>query len=288
MKKIIVAIVIVVLVVGGYFGFLQYQSNQAQVKFDKSLEEISQYADIYYENLSISPTMSASLDNVKITTKIPPTQTINIKNITIHNFEQKDNNVVADLIITGMEVDLGQIGEDGKILTELGYGNVLMVDAIINFDYNFKAKKLNFKKFSYSIKNLGKITVSFVLNEIIIDQKSPMSIIAIYPKIELNRAKISYADFGLADKIFSKIEKEDKLKKADIIQVIEVLPYNKEQSKEIKAELVKFINKPNNITLSVKPAKPMPVSKMLTLQSPESEKDTLKIINLFNLKIKGE
>jgi hypothetical protein len=297
MKKIIAVILLLLLLAGGgYFAFLKYQTKQIQVEFDQKITDIKQYADIKYQNITIYPDLSAELDDVVVTLKNEPKQTYKIKNIIIKKYEQKDNDMSLDIALNGISVK--QNIPDAKlkeILKELEPKEDLLINLYINYDYNFAKKHLHIQEISYEIPKLAKTSISLTLDELMLDKTAPLGILTTYPNILLKKTKLTYKDDGLADKTFALIKKEQNLDKETILKQLEMIPLEKDETKVIKNELIKFIKNPKNLNINISPAQPLSVTKIISIftqiQSADAqnlEDEIIKAMRLFNLTIKAE
>ena len=287
-KKQIIGIGIVVVLIAIYFGTKMYASNVAEERVNLAIAKAANLVDVDYKKVSVDLLgMDVRITNILVS-PAGAKEKIKIDEIIIHDIGDKsDIATFLSVSINGIELNLKELGKEAKGIRELGYTDKLLVNLNADYIYEKRKKELNVKKIGIGADDAGEINVSFHLGNIDLNPKEILGILFTYPQIILYEARVTYEDESLAERLIKLGAKQKNIDakefKIFLIQKIEK-EIEREKDDFIKKALVeikKFIDDPEEFSISVSPSKPYPLGRIMRVNDPK------ELIKLLNIRIKS-
>ena len=283
MKKRIIGLGAVVVLVGSYAGASVYVSQEAEKAIEKAVKEVSEYAEIRYENVWVDLLSQKTYLSGIVITSVESQEKLEVDQIIIKNFDkQTDIATMANFSINGIKLDLNKHPNKTQKITELGYQGELLLNMAVNFNYDFQKKALNLKDLTLGIDNVGDISLNFQLNGLNLEPNSIFGML-MNPQLSLQNASIRYQDNSLAERLFKQAAKKEHLsietyKKLGIESLQKLVDVEQDAfTKTALQQIIVFIDNPNSFSISVSPEKPFPLGGFMMIKEP---KDLIKQLNI--------
>jgi len=287
-KKQVTGIGVAVLLIAVYFGVKMYASNHAEKIVNKTIAKIANFVDVDYKKVSVDLFgLDVHISDILVSTAGAKDK-MKIDEIIIDNVDDKsDIPAFLSMSINGIELSISELGEDVKEIRGLGYNEKLLFNLNADYNYDQEKKELNVNRIGIGADKVGEINISMHLGNINLDPKKIVGILFTYPQIMVYEAKINYEDASLVQRLM-KLEAQKNNKnlkdfKKFLIQNLEK-EIEKEKDKFTKKALVeikKFIDDPEEFSISVSPSKPRPLGRIMRCNNPK------EAIKLLNVKIKS-
>lgn len=282
-KRFTAVILIVVMVV--YIGIKTYTEKAAAKKVDKAIGTVAGFADVDYGNISID--LLRSNAHIKGVTILPAGEDkkIIIDDIIIYDIDGEDKiPSYLHICFNGIDINIDSFGDSAKELRSLGYDDI-KANIELDYKYNDKKKEFNLNSLIISAKKMGNINLDFHMSNIDLNPDNILSVLFRFPQILIHNAELIYKDDSLVARLQQKAAKENSEDLGNYISRITREIDNKtlqEQDKFARQSMEavkKFIKKPNNISISISPDKPVPIGRIQKVNDPK------EIIKLLNVKI---
>jgi DNA-binding transcriptional MerR regulator len=283
-KKNMTAIVVAVVLIAGYFGAKMYASNRAEAKVDEAIAKAGNVADIEYKKVTVD---LFGMDVRIVDLLVSPAKAkekIKIAEIVIHDIDRtSDIPTFLSMTCNGIELNMQELGEHAKPIKELGYTDNVMVNLNADYHYDHEKKELNLKKLGLGADDAGEISISFRIGNINLQTKQIAALLFTFPQMIFNEAKLSFQDDSLTDRLMSRRAKQkgvnlEEFKQALIQEVEKEIDKERDQfTREALSEMKKFIEDPEELTISAFPSKPQPISHIM---SAGDLKDLIKLLNI--------
>ena len=282
MKKI-VGIGIVVLLVTIYLGIKMYTSNVAKEKVNVAIAKGANFVDVDYKKVSVDLLgMDVRVSDILVS-PAGAKEKIKIDEIIIHDIDDKSEiPTFLSASFNGIELNLKELGAD-KEIRELGYNDKILVNLYADYIYDKEKKELNVKKIGVWVDDAGEINISFHLGNIDLNPEKILELLFTYPQIMLYKAKVTYEDESLTERLIKLEAKEKNIDakefKMSLIKEIEkeIEREKDDFTKKALVEIKEFIDDPEEFSISVSPSKPYPLGRIMRVNDP---KDMIKLLNI--------
>lgn len=273
-KKYSVLFVLLVLV-GLYFGAKVYLTGLCRKEADATIARLAPYAAVRYSGISLNVfTMHTTLSDVTIATP-GASESLRVQELVVNDID-RHTQVPQFLSVTlkGIAVDLQEGSELAENFKKLGYKDTIFYDVDVDYIYDNQKRELLIKKLAVQAKDVGRLSLELHLGNIGFDQTQLLTLLFTYPSILLADGKIQYVDDSLAKRIMAEQAKDAhqdiaSYKKSIIASIKEQAgDKNDPYTKEVTANLEKFITSPDSFSISVAPEQPQPIGRLLRLQQP--------------------
>jgi hypothetical protein len=287
-KKQITGIGITVLLIAIYIGFKMYASNIAEGNVNETIAKAANFADIDYKKVSVDLIgMDVRISDI-IVSPADSKEKFKIDEIVIHDIDDKaDIPTFLSVSCNGIELNLEELGEGAEKLRELGYNDRVMVNLNVDYKYDQKKKELDIKKIGIGADEVGEISVSFRIGNINLQPEEIAGLLFTFPQVIFNEAKITYKDDSIADRFMKLVAKEngkdiEDFKKSLIHEVKkEIDKENDEFIKKALTEVKRFLENPEELSISAFPSKPHPIGRIMRVNDPK------EVVKLLNIQIKS-
>jgi uncharacterized protein (DUF2267 family) len=286
-KKVIGAILALVLILA--FAGLKYHANQkAEKEIDGSIERLSAYADIGYENLSVQ--LLRPKIHIYDMTFMPVIfrEKIRIDEVVLY---ERENNGPEEISVemNGIHLDFSQpyFHNIRALIQRLGYHDV-RADLGCSFAYNRNVHELCVKRLALSAENAGEIRVKLhLINLDLPSRQFNMATILYFmttlPGVSITEAEIRYKDDSFVERLY-RVGAENKRQSPESFtsEVIERInqEIQKGQHSSIQNALKSirdFLKNPDEITLRIKPEKPVSFRRLQRVAGPKELFDVLNV-----------
>ncbi|MDQ7031648.1 MAG: hypothetical protein Q9M37_02880 [Desulfonauticus sp.] len=282
---------IVILLLISYIGVKNYAKQKAEEKINREIAKMANVAHIDYKDVSVNLFSSdIHIYNVEVS-PVNSNNKFTIKEISIYDFDDKSSPpTFLNLEVEGLSLPINQIKDPAmkKTLTDLGYKDKLSLNYSIKYHYDKDDKKLKLDKFKIGADELGDLKINFVLGNLDLDPNKVGALIFTYPQVILYKLKIKYEDDSLVERILKLQAKQQnktvKQLKKEIEENIkkQIAATNNKIIKEALDEFIDFIDNPDEITISIKPDKPLPLGRLMRENNP------FELIKLLNVKVDAD
>jgi len=294
-KKQLLAIGICAILTAVYFGIKIYTVNIAKIEVNKVIANLSDVADIKYENVDVNLfNMSVIISDILIspidtnsigTNSIDKTDnTMKIKEIIIYDITYNRNMpVLLSVMCREIELSVEHLGEMGKKLNTLGYNDKITTDLFVNYTYDLEKNELNIKNSGIKAKNVGEIIINLNISDINLAPEAIIGIFFTFPQIMLHNAKVEYKDDSLFERFLKLTADKEHINVTDFKNFIitkikqDIKQENDTFIRTVLSKIENFIEDPDELSITAYPASPVSISSILSVNSP---KDCIKMLNL--------
>ena len=285
----VAAAVAVVVLVGAYFGLARYASNAARTHVDAAITKTGPAANVVYKDVSYNLfTRQTVISDVSI---LPPggVAPIRIKEVVVRSIDEATPiPTFLALDIRGIQLDPATFGvTEAARFVALGYVGPMVCDLGIDYAYAKDKRVLSLNAISLSIKDAATIRLSLTLGNMDFDPTQAATLLFTYPRILLQQAELVYTDASLLERV---LKEEAAKKRIDVASLKKSLAVDADAalrrdqsplSAAILTALKQFIENPRQLSISVTPAKPIPLGEIGRGGSPEA------VAKLLNLQVKS-
>lgn len=273
-KKYSVLLVLLVLV-GLYFGAKVYLTGLCRKEADATIARLAPYAAVRYDGISFNVfTMHTTLSDVTIATP-GASESLRVQELVVNDVDRHAQfPQYLSVTLKGIAVDLREGSELAKNFKKLGYKDKIFYDVNVDYIYDNQKRELFIKKLAVQAKDVGRLALELHLGNIGFDQTQLLTLLFTYPSVLLYDGKIQYVDDSLASRIMADQAKDShqdiaSYKKSIIASMKEQAgDKNDPYIREATTSLEKFINTPDTFSISVAPEQPQPIGRLLRLQHP--------------------
>ncbi len=286
-KKLMAGIVVIVVLVAGYFGLNIYASSKATEEVDAAIAKMGPAMHVSYTKVAYNVlTRQATISGVSILAPGSPTP-VRIGEIVVKRFDDSPNPAFANMDFKGIEIAPAALGDGAPAAAALGYTGPFLCDVGMDYAYAKDKKEMDIKTFSLSVKDVGSLTFNLRLGNVDIDPKQPAALLFTYPQILLLQAGLTYKDASLVERLL-KAEaaksgtdvaalKQKLTSQADAAVKGQTSPVLTSAMTAIK----QFINNPKELSVTANPAKPLPLGQIGNAGGPDA------VAAMLNLQIKS-
>ena len=285
MKKLqIIGIGAAIIIVFAYVGAKTYASSIAEEKIDLAIANLVNYVDVDYGNVSVDLLgFDVHVSDIVIS-PVSSEEKINIDEIVVFDInKESDMPFSLHIALNGIQIPIDQI----EAVKKLGYNDHMLLNADIDYEYNKNEKEIVLNKIQLGAEEVGDIALSFRLSNIDLNPKNVLALLFSYPQIILHNATIMYRDDSLIDRLI-KFQAEDQglevaqMKDHAIAGIENAIAVEEDEfTKGVLTEIKNFVNSPEEISISIRPSKPLPFGRIMRIETPKD------LITALNLKIES-
>ena len=282
-------VIVLVFILGGtYWGFKLYAEKTTKEQIDNNIAAIAPYATVKYKAVHVDPlTMDVTISNLTIA-PVDSEQKIKINAIIVCDIDlESEIPTFLDIVFEGLEMPIENFGKNAKVLEELGYKDKIIFNLALAYHYAQEKQTINIKKIKIGADQIGDLELSLQLSNLDLKSDKLVSLLFSYQQIMLHSATINYHDDSLMEKIFQATAKKEKstpeqIKKQAIQAIDQAISTEIEQfTRHALQQIKNFINTPEQLSLSIAPIKPLPLSRLREIKEPK------EIIGLLNVTIES-
>lgn len=297
-KKLIAAAGVAGGAIALFVGGQVFASRNAAKGVDKAIASVSEFVDVDYKKVNGS--LFGGSTKVKDITLTPvgSQEQLKVNEIVVYKYDTQ-NEIPSNvkMAVNGMVLDMAGEGGSDSALKQLGYENPLKqfgydkplsVNFATEYQYEEEKKDIQLKKFKVGAKEVGDLDVSVHVSNVALDPTTmagmPFSLFGMV----LHSATFTYDDDSLMKRMFDTAAAAqgvsvEALKKEAIASLEQDLAATEAgPSKELAAEMKKFIQNPSGFSVSMNPKKPVPISDLMTTGG-----DPNQVIELLNIRFKS-
>lgn len=284
-KKQNTGISILIVLIAIFIGIIKiYAANVTEAKVNEAIAKAANFANIDYKKVSVDLLgMDVRISDILVS-PVDSKEKLKIDEIVIYDIDDKaDIPTFLSMSCNGIELILDELGEDAKLLRELGYNDKMMVNLNVNYAYNKEKKEIVIKNIGIGANEAGEINVSFRLGNISLEPEEIAGLLFTFPQVIFHDAEIKYDDDSLAERLMKlgaekrQISFED-LKKSLIENVeTEIAKEKDDFTKKALSEIKAFLEDPREFSISASPEKPYPFGRIMRTDDP---KDVIKLLNI--------
>lgn len=268
MKKSVIALLVLILAIGGFMGAKYYGEKKAREIVDDEIAQASMFAKITYEDISFNPlTFKTTLEALEIS---PPGATFKItaQSIVINKYDTKNSPpLYSDIETNGIFIDfadekgVGDLAQAAAFMDKLGYDSVTM-DIATRHTYKKEGKHLTYG-FNLKVKDMGILAFDTALDNLDLSDNS-MALFMDHSNVEIASAKVQYIDNSLVNRAIKMQAKEAGISTDEMMTMLnnsldgEIQNEEDELGLAVLNALKKFLNKPGTYTITLNPEKPVP------------------------------
>lgn len=287
-KKQITGIGIAVVLIAIYMGVKMYAANAAEEKVNEAIAKAANFAYIDYKKVSVDLLgMDVRISDILVS-PVNAKEKIKIDEIIIYDIDDKaDIPTFLSISCNGIELNIKDLGEEAKVLKELGYDDKMMINLTAEYAYDKEKKELDIKEIGIGVNEAGKISVGFRLGNISIESEEIAGLLFNFRQIIFHEAKIKYEDDSLAERLMKLAAQEQQtnvkdFKKSLIQEVEKEIKKEKDDfTKKALSEIKEFLKDPKEFSISASPSKPHPLGHIMRVDDPRD------FIKLLEIKIKS-
>lgn len=287
-KKLFAGCIAILVLAGAYFGLTWHATNTARARIDAATKKWPPNTFVYKD---ISHNLFSGQTVIAGVSILPPggVVTTRIDKIVIRRLSDDAPNPSSLAVdLQGMSIDPAALGShDVARLTALGYTGPLSCDMGIDYDYAKDRRELALNAVTLSIKDVCALRLSLTLGNLDFDPNQAANLLFTYPNILLTRAELVYTDASLMDRV---LKQEAAKKGVDVATLKKTMIDDAEtavqkaqspSSVEIAAALKQFIENPRQLSISLTPARPVPLGDIGRAGSPDA------VAKLLGLQVKS-
>jgi general secretion pathway protein G len=278
--------------IGIYAGIKTYSSKVAE---DKLVELIAKYAgdaDIDYKKVSVDLLgMDLRISDVSFRNPADESEGIIINEIVMYDVDDKSSvPTFLSMACNGIELKGIDRIDSTNPLSILAYNDRIKGNINVDYSYDKDKKELCARKLNLKIDDAGELNIAFKLGNINLEPEAIAELPDTYPHALFHEATIMYADDTLLERLLNsiagKFHIDIKTLKRNLTQGYEqIINSEKDDStKKSLNEIIKFIQDPHELYISVSPSNPLPIS-LIKRMGGSSPADAIK---LLNIQIKSE
>lgn len=288
-KKVIAALAVVGGAIALFVGGQAYVSYAATKEVDKAIDSVSEFVTVDYKKVNASLLGGGTHLKDIVVSPVGSGNQYSVDEVVVYDYDKTADDIPknVNIAVNGMALDLASIGENANALKEFGYDKALSVNFATDYQYQEAEKEVR-QKFKVGAKDVGDLNVNLDLSNVSMDSATVASMPFSMLGMVLNEAKITYADDSLVTRMFDTAAASQGVSVAELKkQAIASLEANSASgkaglTKELVAEMKDFINDPKGFSLSMNPAKPVPLNELITTGG-----DADKIIKLLNVRFES-
>ena len=267
-----------------YVGAKMYASSIAEEKIDIAIANLVNYVDVDYRNVSVDLLgFDVHVSDIVIS-PVSSEEKINIDEIVVFDIDKEsDMPFSLHIALNGIQIPIDQI----EAVKKLGYKDHMLLNADIDYEYNKNEKEIVLNKIQLGAEEVGDIALTFRLSNIDLNPKNVLALLFSYPQIILHNATIMYRDDSLIDRLI-KFQAEDQglevaqMKDHAITGIENAIAVEEDEfTKSVLTEIKNFVNSPEEISISIRPSKPLPFGRIMRIETPKD------LITALNLKIES-
>jgi hypothetical protein len=281
-KKIVIGILVVFVLIAGYFGAKAYIENAMEKKVDKAIGKVAYFIDVDYDKVKVD--LMGLIFHIKgINISLPGKKgKAKIDDFIIYDMDKKNKfPLYLHIGLKGMNMGIENFGDRAEILKELGYQNI-KANMELDYKYDDNNKEIYLNTLSSGAEDMGNINLKFHLSNIDLDSKHIAATLLTFSEVLLHNAELIYKDDSLVSRLIESAAKKQGKDVDDFIGIIsegidnEISQEKDKFAKEAFESFKKFVKNPDKISISISPKKPVPVGRLKRLKDP---KEIIKFLN---------
>lgn len=284
-KKVVIGILIVFVLIAGYFGTKVYIEKDMEKKINKAIGKAAFFIDVDYEKVQVDLIgFTVHIKGITISPRGKERKT-KIDDFIIYDMDDKNNfPYYLHIAMRGMDMSAENFGNRAERLKELGYENI-KANMELDYKYNEDNKEIYLNTLSSGAEDLGNINLKFHLSNIDLGSKGIAAVFLTFSEVLLHNAELSYTDDSFVSRLIKSVAKGQGQDVDDFVDMIsesidnEISKEKDEFTKEAMKSFKKFVRNPDKISISTSLKKPLPVGRL------KGKKDPKEIIKLLNAKV---
>jgi len=282
-KTKISLVILIVLVIAGYFGLKAYAAYVAEQHIDQTVSRVSGFVNLDYQKVNVDLFgLNTHIRNVRVA-GMNREQTVEIDDIVIYRFNRQDR-MPSSLHVrfNGINVPLDQLGLHAAALRQMGYAHI-KADTEIDYTYDPAERSLDIHSFHTGAADLGHIKLTGRIHNLNLNPASLPILLFTFPNILVDQASVTYRDDSFVKRLLEMAAQErgqsydafirdlnDKLEKEMAGQADPFL-------KQVTAAVKRFLNDPGAITFAISPDEPVSIGRLQKAGDPDELIKLLKV-----------
>jgi len=274
------------LVLAAYFVITFYFERAVKKQLDDKINELADFVTVEYEKLRVDILKrKIFLNEITLKPRFLDAR-IKIGELMFFSRENKKDGL-SDIrfYLRGMQFDPGSYL--GEYMRKIGYDSF---HAYFEFEhlYDHRNHRLNVHKLKISADQMGEAAVSLRLNNIDLNRFETIPgnivvILAMISGIQIVEGQITYKDNSLVTRLFETRARESRQPVQKFVDGLsdklnaELVGVKDPDTRHLLGEIRKFIVSPDRIEIRIKPQKPLPLSRLYFLRTPEQAIEILGI-----------
>ncbi|MFI3220436.1 MAG: methane monooxygenase/ammonia monooxygenase subunit B [Methylococcales bacterium] len=292
-KRIIIIGIVLIGLMGGYFGIKSYAKIEARKRVDSTLANYSSFVDIIYDDVNVSiPLMDISINNV-VVKPIKGGQNITIEEVEVLKLDDKAT-IPEHLHIrfNGVNIPEDTIKQiDSQYLSQFTNNTSKNLEG--NYEIQWDKDEKDFTVFvAVDIKNLFKTGISASLGNLTLDFSKELDFKILLENVLklgnaiIREANIEYFDNSLLDKLLIAEAHKQNLDidsfGANLLTKTDkaIKETKNERGRSILSMYQDFLVEGGTLKLSINPKPAMPISKLIRLIDDNHIEDILESLQV--------
>lgn len=288
-KKVIAVLGVVGGAIALAIGGQAYVSYAATKEVNQAIDSVSEFVTVDYKKVNASLLGGGTHVKDIVISPVGSGEQYSVDEVVVYDYDKTADDIPkhVNIAVNGMALDLAGMGENANALKEFGYDKALSVNFATDYQYQEAEKEVR-QNIKLGAKDVGDLDVNLDLANVSMNPATMASMPFSMFGMVLNAAKITYDDDSLVTRMFETAAAANgvsvaELKKQAIANLEAELASGKAGlTKELVAEMKNFINDPKGFSVSMNPAKPVPLSELMTTGG-----DADKIMKLLNVRFES-
>jgi hypothetical protein len=282
-KTKISLVILIVLVIAGYFGLKAYAAHVAEQHIDQTVSRVSGFVNLDYQKVNVDLFgLNTHIRNVRVA-GMNREQTVEIDDIVIYRFNRQDR-MPSSLHVrfNGINVPLDQLGQNAAALRQMGYAHI-KADTEIDYTYDPAERSLDIHSFHTGAADLGHIKLTGRIHNLNLNPANLPILLFTFPNILVDKASVTYRDDSFVKRLLEMAAQErgqsydafirglnDKLE-------MEMAGQSDPFLKQVTAAVKRFLNDPGAITIAISPDEPVSIGRLQKAGDPD---ELIKLLNV--------
>jgi hypothetical protein len=288
-KKVVAALGVVGGAIALFAGGQAFVSHAAAKEVDKAIDSVSEFVEVDYKKVKASLLGGGTHVRDLVISPVGSGEEFKVDEVVVYKYDtQNEIPTHVNMAVNGMVLDIADTGGKTNSLKEFGYDKPLLVNVATEYQYQEAEKEIHLKKFKMGAKDMGDMDLSVHLSNVSLDPATMASMPFALFGVVFHSATFTYDDDSLMTRMFDSAAAAqgvsvEAFKKEAIASIDKDLASGEAGvTKEVAAEMKKFIQDPSGFSVSMEPEKPVPVSDLMATGG-----DPNKIIELLNIRFKS-
>ena len=276
-------VILIVLVIAGYFSLKAYAAHVAEKNIDQAVSRVSGFVDLDYQKVNVDLFgLNTHIRNVRVA-GMNREQTVEIDDIVIYRLYRQDR-MPASLHVRfkGINLALDRLGQNAAALQQMGYSHI-KADTEIDYTYDPEERRLDIHSFQTGAADLGHIKVTGRIDNLNLSPANLPILLFTFPNILLDQATVTYQDDSFVKRLLEMAAQEkgqpyeafmrdlnEKLEK-------EIAGQSDPFLKQVMTAVKRFLNNPAAITIAISPDKPVSIGRLQKTRDPD---ELIKLLNV--------
>ena len=288
-QKKLIAIGIVAFLVVGVWGFKLVAANIARGKVDAVIAKMLDFADVDYGGIDVDLLgLDTHVKDIRAYL-VPSGESLYVQELIIHDFDDEEDGKeegfpsFVDVEFRGLQMDLGELGNDARPLYELGYKDKVFLNGRLSYRYDKEKKMLDLTGVEMGVSDMGTLKAAVRLGNIDLSSRGVLALPLTYPYVTVWGGEITYTDDSLAGRVLRKFAidqgKDVETARKEIIREINAQEH-KAKDDFVRAgwkALAKFAASPKRLSIKIAPNRPVPIVRLFMVRDINQ---AMKLLNL--------